>query len=120
MRSLEDYRVIVSHRRPLRAEIEGLGAFLDSHLEDGADRSCWPQFVGMFTRQDMIDAQMSPSELSEKGGVTTVHILTKTPKGEPGEELAWGSAQCRFDENFSRKLGTTIALNRALEKLGGS
>lgn len=51
--------------------------------------------------------------ISQRGGVTEVTLVDPTD----GHPLASGVAYCRLDEQFNKKLGRTIALNRALKQL---
>lgn len=55
---------------------------------------------------------LEPLRLASKGGATRVEILD-----DDGVVLAVGTAQCRADENFSRKIGRAVALGRALKEL---
>ena len=50
-------------------------------------------------------------ELSANGGLTRIEITT--PKGED----VWGEAVCSKEDNWNRKLGNSIALGRALQKI---
>jgi hypothetical protein len=50
-------------------------------------------------------------ELSAKGGLTRIEITT------PSGEDVWGEAVCSKEDNWDRKLGISIALGRALQKI---
>lgn len=52
---------------------------------------------------------------SGKGGETLVLLVDREGRYEP----ILGSARCRRDENFNKKLGLRIALGRALKKAYG-
>ena len=50
-------------------------------------------------------------ELSANGGLTRIEITT------PSGENVYGEAVCSEEDNWNRKLGNSIALGRALQKI---
>jgi hypothetical protein len=50
-------------------------------------------------------------ELSANGGLTRIEITT------PSGEDVYGEAVCSKEDNWNRKLGNSIALGRALQKI---
>lgn len=59
-------------------------------------------------------AAMNPPPLA-KGGRTVVQIID-----ESGAVVVEAEARCRSNENYNRRLGRTIALGRALKKMGAN
>ena len=53
-------------------------------------------------------------DLNGQGGYTTVELTP--PNGQPMQR---GTSACSFKDNFNRKLGVRIALNRAFDKFTG-
>lgn len=58
------------------------------------------------------DPEMGTDIVLAKGGYTVAKILSKG-----GFEVARGTAFCRANENFNKRLGRTISLGRALKRL---
>ena len=50
-------------------------------------------------------------EISANGGLTRIEITT------PSGENVYGEAVCSKEDNWNRKLGNSIALGRALQKI---
>lgn len=92
----------VKHERPILIGEEDVGLGTRAELE------------GLRSRYQRQDVRFGP-----KGGVTTVVL-----KDAAGAEVARRFAYCRPDDErgtgdqFNRRLGTRIALGRALKKLG--
>ena len=68
---------------------------------------CTPQSSLLFTTKELKDKN---KPISAKGGLT--YVTLKGPYFSITE-----LAECSLKDNFSRKLGTTIALGRALKTL---
>lgn len=108
----QGYAVKVRHERPILVPILGSRALTGPVVPEGDE-------VGFGTRHelDQVREHDPRAFFAMKGGVTTVEIMSDD------QLAARGYAYCRPDDElgpgdqFNRKLGSRIALGRALKQL---
>lgn len=96
----------------LKAEAKALGFDVFVRHERCEEYSGWA-ILTRHTALDIKNGHGRRGTVSSKGGTTIVILRRAT-----GETID-GYAYCSLLDNYNRKLGTTIALGRALKKLAG-